>query len=462
MKKKLSLLLVISMLIGLLSGCAATAESVAGKMAEAMTGKVTTKLSFEAPMYIKVIGDGESEKIDLQLSGTYWYSDEPVALYGEIKYEGDIMGQWLSDRLELYLRGEDGKYMMYIYSKLADTWMRTEVEVTEEELEEDVLSFLTAEELDLTKLVLEEETQTIGDSEVYVLSYTFDGQMIQKAFDEQGGFSGMLDKAMDTEDMDEETAALLEQIDFTALDNLDFTVLEMPVTMHIDKESYEVKQLEISYIGLQTIMEQMMEGLLEAATTLAGEEIKSELTAEDMRIDLPDMFVKVTDITYEDVEVKDVPERAIVVCDQQEFEAKQDNGTYIIQELGEAVCVAPHWTLRVTDYGYNFVQVEDDYDNKRVIYTMLDDDWNEKDIINYVKEEAEYWEEEDYKVEITESTIGDFTLRSIHLNTAYHLHYAYKQVGDRLLLVEAYNFITLAQEQFLNDMLNCVSEYQLP
>ena len=454
-KRRVSLLLVMIFLVGLLTGCSATAESVLAKSNEAMDGKLIYQLSFSAPLYMKVGMEGEEMEIDLEMDGTYWMSAEKTEFYAEVNYEGDILGQWLSDRMELYQVLEDDAIVIYTYSKLLDVWARYETGLTAEEFLEftipsDQISF------EPESLALAEETVNVGGSEAYVLSAKLDTSAVQTEFDEMGGFTGALEKAMGAAELDAETAAVLEEFDFSPLDNLDFTVIEVPVTLYIDKSTYELKQMDMEVVGLQLMLEQFMDVLFTMVEEISG----TDMGDLGLTFEIPDIALSYTDFGYEPVEVKSVPEEGVLMAKQQSFDPLQEDGSYVLQESGNAVRVVPQERLDVVYADYCSLELSGQNDGAFTVYSMLDSSWTEEDFMAYVEDNLAEILVERSNAKLLDGEYEGYTVKIIKFGNI-KIYYAWKQVGDGWLMVETCSIWTDKDHLVLWPALKAVSDYTL-
>lgn len=453
--RKFALLMVCVLLIGLLSGCT-SAEKVMTKMVDNMAGKTAMKASFELPFEMEMTVAEETVGLSLNLDGTIWMSAEPLAMYGEINYEGDIADQWLSDQLQMYMAKEDDTYVCYYYSKLADLWTRVDSGMTDGDMQE-YISKVTPIDYTSESLVLAEETQTVGGSEAYVVSYTFTGQELQNEFDAMGGFSGMMEKAMEQTELPEG----MDMSAFAALDELDFTAVSMPVTMYIDKSTYTLKQMDMEYVGLQSFVEQFVDVIMQLAADMSGQDLSALGLDEQLSFEIPDISLKLTDLSYDNVEVKAVPEEGVILGKQASFVPLQEDGSYIVQEYGDAVRVVPYGGLEVLYSDYCTLQLGSTDGNTATYYSMLGSDWIEADITDYVASQVDALTAQGLKATIEDSTVGDFTVQTIKCQ-GIQLHNAWKQVGDGWIVVEAYDFYNGNQTAVLQNALDAVSAYTLP
>ena len=461
-KRKMSLLLIAVLLIGLLSGCT-SAEKVLGKMVETMADKTLTHAKFSMPLSMNMKAAGEEASVDFELDGEFWLSEEPFAAYMEIKYEGDFIDQWLSDRIDMYMTQEDGNIVVYYYMKSADTWLRVDSGMTEETIvqSEEMNFTVSAEDIDLEALVMAEDTVSVGGSEAYEVSYTFAGQLLQDWWDEQGGFSGMLETAKETTELDEETAAILDTVDFSAFDELDLTVLSMPVTMYIDKSTYELKQVDMEYLGMDEMLNQIIGVLMDMVTQVSGLDAAAlGIDANAISFDVPGVKLSLSDMSYEPVEVKAVPEEGIICGKQAAFEPLQEDGSYVLQESGNAVRVSPS-EKKVIEY-YDYCTLHLSYKNgaAETIYSMLGNDFTEEDLKDYVQSQVETFAQQGLEATVKDSEYEGYTIQAVTC-AGYRIFHAWKQVGDGWIHVEAYNLHNIYENRVLWPALDIISDYTL-
>lgn len=460
--RKFALMMILVLLIGLLSGCT-SAEKVVTKMAQTIADKPMTQASFNLPLSLSMTAAGETVDIEMNLDGSFILSEAPYSYYAQLNLEGDVMGESMIDRMDMYMTMEDGTFVMYLYSKSNDSWLRTDLGMTEEDIDklQGMELDFSAIEYDPEALVMAEETETVGGKEAYVVSYTFPGTILQEQFDKMGGFSGMMEQAMDTAALGEEEAAMLETMDLSALDGLDLTVLSMPVTMYIDKSSYELVAFDMEYVGLQQMMDQIVDIILDLAMTATGMDAAALGMDGAISFEIPTLQLSMTDIGYGAVEVPAVPEEGVILGKQASFVPLQEDGSYVIQEYGDAVRVVPVADQAVTNSDYCTLQMSSDDGNAASIYSMLGSDWSEQDIKDYVASQLDALAQQGLKGTIEDSTVGDYTVQTIKVQ-GLKLFNAWKQVGDGWIVVEAYDFYNGNQNGVLQTALDAVSEYTLP
>ena len=462
-KRRMSLILIAVLLVGMLSGCM-SAEKVATKMADAMADKYLTHAKFSMPFAMTVNGAEDTDiSVELELEGEYWESVDPVALYMEVDCEGEFANQWFSDKMELYLTKEENTYVMYYYSKFADLWMRMDLGLDDEDLAEaEEMNFsVSVGDIDPDALVLAEETVNVGGSEAYQLSYTLAGQLLQTWLDEQGGFSGMLQTAMETTEVDEETAAMMDAVDFSVFDALDLTVVNMPMTLYVDKSSYEVKQIDMEYTGFDELVNQMMAIMLDMAAQVSGLSLEDlGVDASGLSVEIPALRISLTDMSYDPVEVKAVPEEGVIRGKQLSIDPLQEDGSYVLQESGNAVRIVPQDRLDVVSANYCTLELAGQNDGARTVYTMLDKTWSDSGFMAYVESDLESILAERPNAKLLDGEYEGYTVKIIKFGNI-KIYYAWKQVGDGWLLVETYSIWTDKDNLVLWPALKAVSDYTL-
>lgn len=292
MKKIIALALCLVMVLGLMAGCekAMDAKTLAQKMDEAAKNQTAAaaKMALELEMSMAMEGMtltmGADASMDMKVDLT------KNAVWVDVDADLDVLGETQEIGMEIYTdTAEDGTMTMYIYESSTDTWMKTAVEGFADQLTEIQGSAIRMSDIPQEKMTLAEEKQTVGGAECYVLTVDMDGAY----FGEQ--MNTMM--AAGSEAMDEETAAMLE--------TMDWSKLNAKVVYFVNAETFQTAQVDMEILGLGEMMNEMLgTAMAELMAMMGGEET-------EIAIDVPIVKASITEMTYTGIEVPAVPQEAI-------------------------------------------------------------------------------------------------------------------------------------------------------
>lgn len=276
--KRFTILLLVMAMMLMFSGCGKmTARILAAKMAVAVARKPMTqeKIVMEFEMSIGV--RGITLNLDMDMTMDMIMSMDPYRAYTNMDMTMEMLGQSYSDSMEMYIQEEEGTMTSYSYTASADRWAKQTVELTENMK---TVDYTWLKEKAAEDLILAEETQAIGDHEVYVLSCTVTGAEMREMMSNGGSMQKALEEA--------------------GLSDFDMSALTVPMVMYIDTKTYLPVQMEMEIQGMSELMAGMMDALLGADAASLG-----------MEIEIGKVTAVCTDIGYDDVEVPAVPQDAL-------------------------------------------------------------------------------------------------------------------------------------------------------
>ena len=276
--KRFTILLLVMAMMLMCSGCGKmTAQTLAAKMAVAVAKKPMTQEKIVMEFEMSIGAQGITLNLDMDMTMDMIMSMDPYRAYTNMDMTMEMLGQSYSDSMEMYIQEEDGSMTTYSYTASADQWAKQTVELTEDMK---TVDYTWLKEKAAEDLILAEETQTIGDHEVYVLSCTITGAEMQEMMSNVGSMQEALEEA--------------------GLSDFDMSALTVPMVMYIDTKTYLPVQMEMEIQGMSELMAGMMDALL-------GEDAASL----GMEIEIGKVTAVCTDIGYDDVEVPAVPQDAL-------------------------------------------------------------------------------------------------------------------------------------------------------
>ncbi|WP_178040310.1 DUF6612 family protein [Frisingicoccus sp.] len=208
MRKKLAWLLASVMILSAvaLGGCGkkeATAESLVKQANENMEKVKSFAGDLDMQMSMNVASEGVGMDIDMGMTGTIECTTEPEIFHMKGTMDMSLLG--LSMDMDMYTQIDGDKGITYI--GVMDEWMKSETPVEEGGMED--MYTVAGDGKDMT---LAEETEKIGDKEVYVLTSTISGEEFQQILGS----------------MEEMTESIGE---------VDFSTMQAEVTMKIYKDT---------------------------------------------------------------------------------------------------------------------------------------------------------------------------------------------------------------------------------
>ena len=176
MRKKIVWLLVSVMLLSavVFGGCGkkeVTAESLVKEVNENMEKVKSYTGDMDMKMSMNVSSQGVAMDMDMGMQGTIEYTAEPEIVHMKGTMDVSLLG--LSMDMDMYSQVEDDKATVYMC--MMNEWMKSETGIDESSIQD---MYAIAE--DGKDMTLAEETEKIGNREVYVLTSTITGEEFQE------------------------------------------------------------------------------------------------------------------------------------------------------------------------------------------------------------------------------------------------------------------------------------------
>lgn len=277
MKKLACILLALALMLTLCACSRMTAPALAEKMVEALDGRQMTEVNLAMDMEISIAMEGLDMSMDMTIESEALSSTDPYMGYAETETSMSIFGESMTTTVETYTLEENGTVVNYTYDESTDTWTRQDSGMSLDDLMPAEMDYEWITDKDEDELELEEETTKLHGTECYVLHCTITGKEMQEAM---GSMSGL--------------TAMFEEL---GMEELDFSKLEIPATYWIDKETFLPVEIEMTIEG----MDEMMDGLM---SSLMGQSM------EGFDMEISPITVLYTDISYDEVDVPELPEEA--------------------------------------------------------------------------------------------------------------------------------------------------------
>ena len=176
MRKKIVWLLVSVMLLSavVFGGCGkkeVTAESLVKEVNENMEKVKSYTGDMDMKMSMNVSSQGVAMDMDMGMQGTIEYTAEPEIVHMKGTMDVSLLG--LSMDMDMYSQVEDDKATVYMC--MMNEWMKSETGIDESSIQD--MYAIAEDGKDMTPA---EETEKIGDREVYVLTSTITGEEFQE------------------------------------------------------------------------------------------------------------------------------------------------------------------------------------------------------------------------------------------------------------------------------------------
>ena len=241
--RKHSMLLFIGATLLVLTGCESkmTAEKLVQEVITASQEKEVTAATTEMEFDVNMIAEGVSMDMNMQMVVDSQFSNDPYLSYTDTETIMTVAGQKTTMDAEVYTSIEDGMLKTYTYTDETGSWTAEETEFSDEDLDKLRSNPANLSDFENASFTLEEETQTVDNQEVYVLSCTLTGDMINNVMEQLGTLESMLGTDAD----------------------IDFSSLSLPITYYISTTTFLPVQVEMSIDGMSDMMNGLMGSLLE-------------------------------------------------------------------------------------------------------------------------------------------------------------------------------------------------------
>lgn len=409
MKQSCLMVCVVALLLSV-SGCMpATTEKVLTKADQWIAGRSLTAATVDMDLTMTVTLGGEAEEIAMHVSADTKIGSGSNA-YGECDYAITVGAEELGDSVQVYNTVEDGKLVTFTHVDSPDAWYRTETA-----LPTGANAATGAFLEELGALVLEEDTQTLNDREVYVLTGTPVGDGWKALLTNSANVSALMDllKASAPEGF--------SLSDFV-IAQTDLPGLSAEMTLYVDKRTCEPVQVDLTIEGMDSLLPPLLSALPKSITSALG-----------VGVFASPIQVVCTDLTFDPVELPEVPEVGRIQGAQAAFQPDRGDGTYVIQNSGDAVQFAPLESWTVTGLAYNYVSFAT-ADKKQTADFELYAHTTPEEFVKLV-EDGIIPALKALELEVTSqagSAIGDYQTHVISAR-GVNIYLAYRVFGDSLL-----------------------------
>ncbi|MBR2890446.1 MAG: hypothetical protein IKC09_09250 [Oscillospiraceae bacterium] len=317
-----------------------TAETVLEKMKEAIDGRTPHQfhadLDMDMTMSVKADGFRFSVDMGMDLNVDILMNQEPMNMFMEMTMSLDSMGQQQVEQANLYFVSEDGKNVCYLYSPSMHMWQRVELE------DSDQTGDGSSEPMELPACTLDEQTVSLDQRECYLLRMTLDEDFVSKFIKPITG-SGIMPLSSTEEDPAE--GARVE------------------IAVYVDAETWLPVQMELDFLGI----DDMINELIPEGSGLPGIELSmtAQPTADQsMGVQFSTFRLLLKDFGFDPVEVPEVPQEAFEYLVLYEHDPLQEDGSFLLVDLGSAVRVDMPDGWEAWEWDYNSLYLGNDVEER--------------------------------------------------------------------------------------------------
>lgn len=437
MKKIVALTLCLVMVMGMMAGCGMKAmdlETLIQKMDEAGKTVTATGMDAEMMMDLEMSISGMTMTMGMDMEMEIKTKSDLSAMYMDMKMNMEAMGESEVTKTKIYGVMEDGGMVSYAYDEVSDIWVRSTQENYGDMMKQFSGMQQSLSRMPREMMSLAEEKVTLSDRACYVLTVNMEGELFQTYMSDYMGT--VMSQLTGTGEMDEETLAILEEMDWTGM--------SANCVYHVDAESFLPLDMEMQIHGMSDVMNDLLASMMMGVD--AGD--------LEFSIDMPAVKMAARNMIYnEAVEVPTVPQEAIdnaidantldeslseeLISTDDEYLANppQADGSYLITAGGDTVrvMVPEAYTVMESDEDYVIGVADNLYDT---VYYMLYADMTAEDMAAMFNEEVVWAQDNDWYSSHTEpAQLEGYTTVGLVYNNDTTLWYAWRELNGSVLLV---------------------------
>lgn len=360
------------------------AETLMG-LIDSLNAPVPTSMDFNMQMELVLKQPGMSMTMEMGGEGKALLSTDPIKAYYEMNTFTKMMGQVQEASVSLYAFEEDGEFLFYSYDPDWDSWTKLSVPIPE----------VATQPVKVGTAVLAEEPVDYNGMECYELHWEADLVTLFEAAKESSG--EFQEQWNDFLEGMETGLADIEETVMPILEKLDFSVVKIKILYYVDTADCRIRYTTLEITGLDQLVEQLLQ---EIGAMLAEDEEYADvdLGLDGIGLELPVLRVEISNISYDPVEVPQLSEEDRKIADEQNYDPKQEDGTYLFKS-GEAkfrMTVPEDWDVYYADAeSFSFLSG----DSVAMINGMICTEY-EPDLKGEIESYAEMYEQI-YEMEVT-------------------------------------------------------------
>lgn len=353
-----------------------TAETLLQNLADATKDQPITTAHAKLDMAMSIAQGGLSMDISMDMEMDMATSSDPYASYMDMTMNMDMLGETMSEHSQEYVVVEDGHMMSYTYTESTDTWEVLDLgELDPNELESQLADASWLQKKDPASVTLEEATQTVNGREAYVMHCTVTG-----------------------EELEETMGIMQDSLTETGMEGLDLTSLNIPTTIWIDADTFQLLQMDLDMMSMSDLLNEMFAAEL-------GD------TDDSVSVSFTTLTFVLSDLRYDAVTVPALPEEAKTAADSTDSWDLDDtdwdldddwelddtdwdldddieepaDGIYTISESGHQVRIDPPEGWTVDLYDTDMLSFTRDDWSQSVSYMMFDE-YDEDFFVSFVED----------------------------------------------------------------------------
>lgn len=405
-------------------------KKLAAKASEAMNGKQITQSTLILDMEMEISLNGISTKMTMNGTTDTKLSLSPYSGYSETKMDISMAEELSTVSSQTYVLEEDSAPVSYTHTDEDNSWNKQTLEnLPEPSSTTDTFAEWTAHKAP-EDLTLAEETETLNGQEVYVLTATLSGKEMQTALNSIGS----ADEILSDSDLDEDT----------------LSSSDVPVTYYLDTETFLPVQMKLDLQNVSALVNSLISELTDDKDT-------------NPDIQITRFNVTINNIAFDPVTIPQVPKEGVIIGSQDSYNPLQKDGSYVIQESGDAVRIsvsAADWAA--DDMGYDSVILHSIDQTQSVTYTMYTGVNGMAFYTHLERTDAlPLLNQGTYEGHGHGAAIDDYETAWVKSTDGTNMYYAWKPVGNAYLYVKMIDGNHQSLENALTPLLKAVNDFQL-
>lgn len=299
--KRLALALCALAMALALAGCGGsmTPEKLVEEMANASKEKTMTQMTMDLALDASMGAEGVTMDISVGMGTDVMMALDPYAMYMDVVLDMSMLGEEISESMEIYMLEEDGEAVSYTYMDSAGQWTRQAAEVDMDAMTASGQGASYDWLLDKTgnDLALAEEKPQVNGRETYMLTAILGWDDMMKAME-----------AMDSAALEEALggAELEDLLAEAGLGDLNLSVLNFTTVYYIDAETYLPLKMEMDVLGLDVLLSDIMKAAM--AGLSPEEQVEMDIAVNQFRAVLDN-------ISYDPASIPALPPEAADAVD---------------------------------------------------------------------------------------------------------------------------------------------------
>ena len=329
-------------------------KEVVDNMIEAFQGKTITEAELLMDMDFGIEVQGVSMEMETSIEGKIKVSLEPYKAYTELTINANAFGQSESVSSISYIVEEDGKIYNYTNSDEAG-WTKMDSGMDATDVEQALeYGFDWMREKGEDEFSLDEEPHVINGRNAYKVSLVLNGNEMQQAMGNMYGTNKLFADS--------------------GLGEIDMSLINTPCSYYVDTENFSILKIEMDIEGMDKLL----------MDTYANMEGAEEM---DINVSIDKCHMVYDKVSYDPVEVPEVPEEALALNESEEIEENisEEENVYLLEEGDNVVKVTCLDGWKFYSQDEDMLIFTDDSQKISVIYSLYEGVTSE-DVLKHVEE----------------------------------------------------------------------------